>query len=427
MTKLFFKLVLANLIFATNIHLQAQEQDRCRDVLLYQTCDVLKISYNSSASKAFRDFVTSSNFNSDISKFSASGDISLPIDGIPIKLGASGSDQKISTWRSEFLRNQSLNVTEEQAFDFFRQIAPKNAIDAWKSCMSRASSIKVEHIVSGENIILTAKFQITNEASRNSHPTVVSLITTNCTQINENNFKAGTEITLYGTVAQLQRIDKHKETMITLVTTEGISETIKLVAEPYRTEVGYIRASWEEPYEAESSPREVFQELLTDNNNGNGEQNRKRYNITMDRSYLGKGYLRNIKLDCVEGTISNGCNSCHGWNEKIRAELISSKVAQGIFDTWSYPSRWRLSGEWIGYEIHYKRGGTGKKILKCGSELILAIPKNAINVHIEGESDQGEFDYTINKISSTKFVKYNGFTDSYGYYNLSFKILNETD
>lgn len=398
-------------------------QDYCKDVL-DAAYNRLSISSNQSSVSAAKNWFCSDNFFSDIKNFTASGSISIPIEGVPIKFGASGNDYSSLQKREQVCKSSSNYFSSDQALTIFKQVVEKRTIEAWERCMiekfrgSAGTSIYLEEEVTGNDIFVKAKFRIVDDASRDKRPLVMSYFFTNAYDI-KGDWVTGKEVPLTGILHQFRRKDENEPVTITLTTTQGISQTLTIKGKEYPLEIGYIRATWEEPYQGEGEPQEVWQQLVTGDHscysNCRGEPTRTNYSIRLDGSNWGNGFLKDLRLDCLEGP-------CGGWHERKEIKLLNSKVGFASWDVWTAPTRWRLSGKWIPYVEKWKNGSTNPRTLNRGDKISLSIPTNAKNVKIYGRTLEGNFEFSISNIKSDKWLKYESYTTTWGNYNLLFRV-----
>jgi hypothetical protein len=405
-------------------------QDYCKDVL-DAAYNRLSISSNQSSVSAAKNWFCSDNFFSDIKNFTASGSISIPIDGIPIKFGASGNDYSSLQKREQVCNSSSSYFSSDQALTIFKQVVEKRTIEAWERCMiekfrgSAGTSIYLEEEVTNNDILVKAKFRITDDALRDKIPLVMSYFITNAYDI-KGDWVTGKAVPLTGILHQFRRKDENETVTITLTTTLGISQTLTIKGKEYPLEIGYIKATWEEPTQGEGEPQEVLKELVTLDHHCEGdcrdEPTRTNYSIRLEvKDNTGRlltpseGYLKDPKLNCMEGP-------CGGWNQVKEVRLLNKTTAYASWDVWTRPTRWRLSGNWVYYTESWKYGSTSQKTLNRGDRITLNIPTNAKNVKIYGKTLEGYFEFSMSNIKSDKWLKYESYTTNWGNYNLQFRV-----
>lgn len=404
------------------IALNAPGQDLCKDVL-NAAYSRLEISYSKSATSAAKEWFCSDKFFSDIREYSATGSVTVPIKGIPFVFKASGNSSTSLQKRELFCAENESFFSMDQALTLFSQVVEKRTIEAWEKCMvekmraTAGTSIYLEEEVIGNDIFVKAKFRIVDDESRHKRPLVMTYFVTNANQV-KGDWQAGQEVPLTGILHQFKRIDEHKPVTITLTTTQGISQTLTIKGKEYPLEVGYINASWEEPYQAEGQPQDVYQDFTTGDHhcssNCRGEPTRTNYTLRLDGSSWGDGYMKDLRLDCIGGPCE--------WHEVRECRLLNSKVGYGSWDVWTRPTTWRLAAKWVPYVRKWRTATAGKRDLTRGDKLILSIPKNARNVKIYGRTLDGYFEFPIDQIKGDAWLKYGGFSSSYSNYEHMFRV-----
>jgi hypothetical protein len=422
------KIKTLTLILATSFG--AYSQDYCNDVLV-AAYNTLSINSSQSSVSAAKSWFCSDNFFSDIRDHAAGGKITIPIYGVPVEFGGTYNSQSSLQKREQFCSSSSSYFSNDQALVIFKQVVEKRTIEAWERCMIEKfkaignSSIYLEEDISGNEIFVKAKFRITDESSRDIRPLVMTCIYTNAIML-KGDWREGNEVPLSGIIQHFRRIDENEPVTIVLTATRAVSQTLFIRAKEYPFEVGEITATWEEPYQGESEPQEIWVEKVTGDHhcssNCKGEPTRTNYTMKLEtRDNSGRllssedGYLKEPKLNCVDGP-------CGGWHEIKELRLISQTVAYGSWDVWTRPTKWRLSAKWVYYTTKYKKGSSSKTLLRRGDQFIIKIPDNARNVRVYGKTLDGSFDFTLGTITSSKWLKYLGTINSDGYYNVSFIV-----
>lgn len=396
-------------------------QDQCKDVL-EAAYNRLSITQTNSASAAAKSWFCSDKFFSDIKKNSAGGTITVPIEGVPVEFGYTNNSDEALQSREKFCQSSSSSFSSDQAMVMFSQVVEKRTIEAWENCMrithqGNGTSITLNETVVGNDIYVTAKFNINTDADRNVRPVIIGCYYSGANEV-AGQWTKGTEVTTSGIIQQFRRQNENDPVSITLQTSQGLSQPLVIKGKEYPMEIGNIKVDWEEPYQGEGAPQQVWQEIVTGDHSCysdcQGEPTRTNYTVRLDGSIWGNGFLRNIEFKCLEGPCP--------WSALMEKKLLNSKVAFGSCDVWAGPMKWRLSGEWVFYETKWKAGGTAKRQLNRGDAIALYIPKKARNVRIYGKTLEGAFDYPINGIGNSPWLQYNGYTNSETNYILKFKV-----
>src|SRR5688572_10070163 len=282
-------------------------QDQCRDVL-EAAYNKLSINQSSSAAAAAKSWFCSDKFLSDIGSNAAGGTITVPIEGVPVEFGGSSNSERSLQIREQFCQSSSSSFSSEEAFVMFSQVVEKRTIEAWENCMrdrlrNTGSGITLFESVSGNDIYVTARFNIINDADRTTRPIVIGCYYSGVTMI-AGQWTKGTEVTTGGIIQQFKRKNENEPVSITLQTTQGLSQPIIIKVKEYPLEIGDIKVEWEEPYQGESSPQIVWQEIITGDHSCysgcGGEPTRTNYHARLDGSNWGNGFLRNIEFKCLE-------------------------------------------------------------------------------------------------------------------------------
>jgi len=385
-------------------------QDQCADVLLLAAKNTFSFSSGHSISSAAKSFFCSDSFYSHVRNSSAGLSLTVPVEGIPFKVGGEGSNQDSTVLRERFCASSSSSFSEEEAMSLFSQVVEPEAIKAWSDCMSNHSMIQMKtYQTIGEEFYLMVKFNIRDERSRNLHPVIYSVFASNAKDLG-GDWEKNKEVGVSGLIHRFRRIDDSLPMSVFLSTSEGVSNTVLIQPKKVPLVIGSIQATWEEPYQAESSQtKEMY---VTSNPTENlHEQHRYQYSemtLNIEDATEGSGYLKDLKMTCISEQASGAC----AHHDILELKLTSYKTAYVRWRTSSWSTVWRLSAQWVYYQRKFRKKTSSAVDLVRGSQVSLSVPNNAINVRIFGKTLDGSFDYTPGTIRNSKWLNFNGVSNS---------------
>jgi len=384
-------------------------------VSLAQDCDrVLDSVYNKihvkndhSFSQAAREYVCS--HKSEILSQSSKGGGGFNIFGI---LSAEGGGEGKSSKEliDDYCSSSSLDISDSSAYELFSEIVDPSVLEAWKECISISSSqfpvqIRKDY-VDGNFISVTAKF-VPNDDNLGSNPLIDRYTVINARNIG-GKWVAGNKITIAGLSHDFERINENEPVIITLYTSMGRSKILKINPVSYPKEIGTIRAYWTEQYEAEGEPKahSIISDYTPNWHNREGAATNS-IRFVHPSAIEGQGELRDVVASCIEGFDG----ACNGWQRIVSINYSDYRTADVIWQTWSRPTKWKISGNWYPKVTKIRQGSSEVTKLVRGSEVSIKTPGNFSDMKFvvveEGVRREVRSDDDIKALKWLKFISSN--------------------
>lgn len=127
----------------------AAQQDLCRDVLVTAGKDLIVRRSSVSTELQVKDWFCSDKFEETLKKRDGSFKIGIPIEGVPIEFGATGSSQNSRKAREQFCSNSSKNFTYDAQDYIYSNLVNEAAVKAWSVCMAGRAAPPAQIVKAG--------------------------------------------------------------------------------------------------------------------------------------------------------------------------------------------------------------------------------------------------------------------------------------
>lgn len=362
--------------------------DACKEVLkLGQR--VITISSSSNENEATKSWFCSSSFEQRVRNSSFIGEITVPIEGVPVNFKAGSDNEESFRRREAFCSSASRNFNREDTYNIFQQLADENVVREWGSCVERSCSDLSP--TSGLSLALnrtggqvTTRLRWTPRFTGEQPPIITSVTRVNliCTS---DIIQTQKVVNVEGLADICTTNNRQSSTLLINTTSAGpISKT--LLGDLNGTRAGRAIVT----VTTNSSVRRPYRRWTRDIRTGDhhcggglfncsGEDHRTRYEL--DITVAADEFLVNPTLACIDGP----CGFSKVWQTIVTNDGHRAFTA---FDTWSRPMTWRLSASSERMENVSNRASQIYSLI-YGGDVSLRVPKSRSSAEVQVNFENG--------------------------------------
>ncbi|MCW3127803.1 MAG: Allergen V5/Tpx family protein [Bacteroidetes bacterium] len=142
MIQQFLKPLIGSYLFLLLFLTKAIAQD-CDKVLSDGVFNTTSINSSTDISKAFNEYIYSSDFSSHQQAIDAGLSVGTVVYGVPLQIGGTFSKQQKDQWRSTHQQYKNETLNSSQKYSALFKYASSDILDAWTTCQFNASASKV--------------------------------------------------------------------------------------------------------------------------------------------------------------------------------------------------------------------------------------------------------------------------------------------
>lgn len=205
----------------------AQSDNRCEKILQDGLYSNFRITNTGNFNQDFRTYLLSEQFKQDLRQSKWGGSITIPIEGIPISLGANASEAEFSAFRQRVLQATSFSVSESSYQSIVSSIPNVDLARVYTDCVERTRTFGFKvNATSGEKWV-SFVITYTPEISTDPLPKVRTIDVRNGSNV-KTALVVGQPIANYNSVVSDR--DPKMDLLLFLDTDRGVA-TYKIPAE----------------------------------------------------------------------------------------------------------------------------------------------------------------------------------------------------
>lgn len=169
------RILIAVIIYAVNSSVSAQDLDLCSDVLKHGLFDIDETKESLKDDANFRDWQCSSSFKSHQEALDSGLNIGVVIYGVPLKIGGSWNEAKVSQWKNENCSASSRQMNFATATYRLIRSASPSLLSAWSTCMSNhyaATALQCRFSSQGKKFVFSANWRRTTGEAQSAAPII---------------------------------------------------------------------------------------------------------------------------------------------------------------------------------------------------------------------------------------------------------------
>ena len=166
--------------------------DYCNAVLLGGVFNKARVKDNSEYRQALLDFLLTSRYEEVKNAMNAGLDLKVPIEGVPLGLGADFGQESFKKWQMDHKHLKSSDTFNKRNYELMLKWASKDILDAWTKCMSACHESKDKlmqglniRVVSVQDETFTIAFSWIPSPGDDGKPQITDSVVSGCTVVNE--------------------------------------------------------------------------------------------------------------------------------------------------------------------------------------------------------------------------------------------------
>lgn len=178
--------------------------DNCDAILKAGIFNDILVRQDRSVAENVFEWLKTSTYSEVKNKIDAGLKVALPIEGIPLDLGANFTEDEFNQWKQDVDQGRARNFAEHEALTLVQRSVDQGIVTAWTICMDRkygaGLSLSISEPHEQQGLVLTARY-IPNDVT-DAPPTIQGLRVLGATPLLD---LAGFEVEIGGTAVILQR------------------------------------------------------------------------------------------------------------------------------------------------------------------------------------------------------------------------------
>lgn len=221
-------LIFCNFIFTTLSVLAQVEEEPCKLILQNGLYKTFKIEKHGNFQQDLKTYFASDEFKRDLQDNKWGGTVGVVIEGVPVEIGASASNNEISEFQRKVREATSLTITQSFYDYSVTRIPDVELANAYTQCIlaSRKFGFKITPIVNEKDVLFIVAY--TKEFDQDPMPTVRRFEIRGGTNVSKS-FNVGDKLTNQTSISS----DRNPEGDLTLIleTDRGLA-TYRVPADP---------------------------------------------------------------------------------------------------------------------------------------------------------------------------------------------------